>query len=277
MSGLTAPDPASTIPRVERGLSVAIACRNNERTIGRTLESVRGLAAEIVAVDSGSTDGTIGILEAHGARIIRSEWLGYGPTKQLAAGACRGEWILHLDSDESLEDDLREAVRRAIGTTDGAVSGWWVNRRVWHRGRPLRHALQPEWRLRLARRGSASWQGLEPHPSLVMLDGRAGTSRLGGHLRHDAWESFEAQGAKALEHARSAAAAMRAAGVRGSVGRLLTAPLSSAMKHLVLKRAWLDGAPGVMAAYTMIVYTTMKHLYLLERTMLDDEAHEGPK
>jgi glycosyltransferase involved in cell wall biosynthesis len=68
-------------------LSVAIVCRNNEATIGRTLESVRGLGAEIVAVDSGSVDGTIGLLEAAGARIIRSDWKGFFATKQLALDA----------------------------------------------------------------------------------------------------------------------------------------------------------------------------------------------
>ena len=58
-------------------LSVSIVCKNSESTIGRTLESVAGLATEIVAVDSGSTDGTIALLEQHKARIIRSPWLGY--------------------------------------------------------------------------------------------------------------------------------------------------------------------------------------------------------
>lgn len=259
---------------MEPGLSVAIPCRNNERTIARTLESLQGLADEIVAVDSGSTDGTIAILEAHNARIIRSEWLGYGPTKQLAADSCAHEWVLHLDSDESLEGPLRESVRSAVAANDPAVSGHWLNRRVYYRDRPLRHALQPEWRLRLVRRDAASWQGLEPHPSLVMREPGAKTSRLRGNLRHDAWETYEAQGAKALQHARDAAIAMRAAGKRGSTGRLLVSPLSAAMKHLVLKRAWLDGAPGMMAAYTMIVYTTMKHIFLLERTLFDDERRD---
>src|SRR5690606_18481587 len=84
---------AATLP-----LSVAIVCRNNERTIGRTLESVRGMAAEIVAVDSGSTDGTIDLLEQAGARVIRSEWLGHVKTKQMALEACSQEWVLCLDS-----------------------------------------------------------------------------------------------------------------------------------------------------------------------------------
>ena len=91
-------------------LSVAIVCRNNDATIGRTLESVAGLAAEVVAVDSGSTDGTIPLLERHGARVIRSDWKGHVATKQMALEACVQEWVLCIDSDESLQPDLKRAV-----------------------------------------------------------------------------------------------------------------------------------------------------------------------
>src|SRR4029077_4245626 len=94
--------PAGTLDN----LSVAIVCKDNAATIGRTLDSVRGLAGEIVAVDSGSTDGTIGMLDAAGARVIRSEWLGHVKTKQKAMEACTRDWVLCLDSDESLEPEL---------------------------------------------------------------------------------------------------------------------------------------------------------------------------
>ena len=84
-------------------LSVSIVCKDNASTIGRTLESVKGLvgaAGEIVAVDSGSTDGTIAMLEAAGARVVRSAWMGHVKTKQFALEQCAREWVLCLDSDE---------------------------------------------------------------------------------------------------------------------------------------------------------------------------------
>src|SRR5258705_12320300 len=95
-------------------LSIAIVCRNNEGTIGRTLESVAGLGAETVAVDSGSTDGTIGLLERHGARVRRSEWKGHVATKQMALDACAQPWVLALDSDESLTAELRASVDASL-------------------------------------------------------------------------------------------------------------------------------------------------------------------
>ncbi|MEO0631963.1 MAG: glycosyltransferase, partial [Planctomycetota bacterium] len=85
-------------------LSVAIVCKNNADTIGRTLDSVRHLddSMEIVAVDSGSTDDTKPMLREAGARVIESDWLGFVKTKNKALAECTGEWVLALDSDESV-------------------------------------------------------------------------------------------------------------------------------------------------------------------------------
>src|SRR5690349_21290144 len=135
-------------------LSVSIICKNSESTIGRTLESIAGLATEIVAVDSGSADGTIPLLERHNARIIRSPWLGYVKTKQLALDYCSGPWVLCLDSDESPLPDLAAAIRGAVEADDPQAAGYRVNRKVYYRDRPLDHVWQPEWRLRLVRKVS---------------------------------------------------------------------------------------------------------------------------
>nr|MCU0689137.1 glycosyltransferase [Phycisphaerales bacterium] len=104
-------------------LSVSIVCKNNEATIERTLRSVHGLAGEIVAVDSGSTDGTIAMLERYGARVYREAWQGHVRTKQRAMDLCTRGWVLHLDSDESLEPGLRASVRRALADERAAGGG----------------------------------------------------------------------------------------------------------------------------------------------------------
>jgi glycosyltransferase involved in cell wall biosynthesis len=144
----SAPDPVA-------GLSVTIVCCNNEATIGRTLDSVRGLAGEIVAVDSGSTDGTLELLRDAGARIIHQPWLGFVAQKQFALEQCQGAWVLHLDSDESIDAAMAESIRAMIVRDDPAVAGGWCNRMTYYAGHPLRHAWQPEWRLRLVRRERA--------------------------------------------------------------------------------------------------------------------------
>lgn len=242
-------------------LSVAIVCKNNASTIGRTLESVRDLAGEIVAVDSGSTDGTIEMLELDGARVIRSEWLGHVRTKQKALEACSREWVLCLDSDESAEPDLAASIRSALAATP-AHSGFAVNRVTYYRGSPLRHVWQPEWRTRLVKRTQAKWGGFDPHDVLDVTSGSVG--RLSGWLRHDSFPTFAEHMRKQWHHATTMAQSLHAAGVRGSYLRLLTSPTGAMLKQLVLKRGFLDGYPGWLAAASTAVAAMIKHATLIE-------------
>ncbi|MEM8757687.1 MAG: glycosyltransferase family 2 protein [Planctomycetota bacterium] len=256
-------------------LSVAIVCKNNAETIGRTLDSVAGLADEIVAVDSGSTDQTIPMLEAAGARVIRSDWLGFVKTKNKALAECDGDWVLALDSDESVLPELAESIRAALDEP-AERDGFLVNRKVFYRGRPLNHAWQPEWRLRLVRRGLFHWIGLDPHDHLAPIGEARRIARLAGDLRHDSIDrGFAVFLEKQARHARTMAGSMHAEGQRGSVGKLVTRPPMAMIKQIVLKRCFLDGTPGWLAAGSVAVSTAMKYAVLLEKT--HDERKEDPE
>ncbi len=253
-------------------LSVAIVCKNSDATIGRALDSVAALSPEIIAVDSGSVDGTIGLLEKHGARVIRTEWRGHVATKQMALEACTGAWVLSLDSDESLEPDLQRAVAETVGR-DGGADAYEVNRKVFYRGRPLNFAWQPEHRLRLVRRGMARWAGMDPHDKLELLSGTPGLLR--GDLRHDTIPSFGEFLAKQAVHARTMAQSMIREGHRGSLMKLVTSPPGAFLKQLMVKQAWRDGWPGWLAAASTAAATLMKHASLIELSRTAGEAEKG--
>jgi len=256
-------------------LSVAIVCKDNAATIGRTLDSVRGLvggAGEIVAVDSGSTDGTIGLLDAAGARVIRSEWFGHVKTKQIALEACTRDWVLCLDSYESLEPELAAVIKARLESPAGVnADGFAMNRRVYYKGRALRHVWQPEWRLRLVRRGAARWAGLDPHDWLELLPGRK-CERLSGVLRHDSFPTFAEHMRKQWGHATTMAKSLHAAGKRGSYVRLVCSPTGAMFKQLVLKRGVLDGYPGWLAAASTAVGALIKHSTLIELDRADEQV-----
>ncbi len=252
-------------------MSVSIVCKNSEHTIGRTLDSVRGLAEEIVAVDSGSTDGTIELLKAHNAVVIESEWLGYKETKQFAMERCSSPWILSLDSDESLEPELAQSIRTAITSESPDVRGYEMNRKVWWAGGPLNYAWQPEWRLRLVRRGEAHWVGRNPHDRLELIDRTARTARISGDMRHDAFTSMEDYLRKNLAHSVVGAQNHFQDGRRGSRRRLLTSPIGAWMKQMAIRQAWRDGWRGWAAASATASATMMKHLILLELSRRDSE------
>lgn len=244
-------------------LAAAIVCKNNEGTIVRTLESVAPLCREIVAVDSGSTDGTIGLLEKFGARVIRSAWLGHVKTKQMALEACTQEWAFCIDSDESILPDLGESIKGALASVRPEIGGFMINRKVFYRGVPLNYAWQPEWRCRLVRRGAAAWGGIDPHDVLSVKQGETG--RLRGTLRHDSFETFMEQLGKQVRYAEIQAQGMLAEGHKGSPINLLVSPGAAFLKQLILKRAFLDGRPGWMAAACTAAQALMKHVALLEK------------
>lgn len=250
-------------------LSVAIVCKNSEATIARTLESVAGLATEIVAIDSGSTDGTLALLERHGARITRTHWRGHVATKQLALDACTQPWVLSLDSDESLTEPLRRSIEQEVPDAGPGVAGFIVNRKVFYRDRPLNFAWQPEPRLRLVRRGSAAWTGMDPHDRLNLLPGGT-TVKLAGDLRHDSIGTFSEFLAKQAAHSRTMAQSMYSTGKRGSIWKLLTSPPGALLKQLILKQAWRDGRPGWLAAASTAAAALMKHACLIELSRSDN-------
>lgn len=271
------PSPAGPTPGATLPLSVALACRNNAGTIGRLLESLShlapggasggGLPCEVVALDNGSTDGTIEMLDRAGATVIRGQWRGYTKTKQEVMDACTRPWVLNLDSDESLEPGLAAAITEVVRRDDAGVAAYRVNRQTWYRGRPLRHAWQPEWITRLVQRGAGEWTGAEPHARLeVRTSGRI--VDLGGgegeNLRHDSFATFAEHLARQATYSRLGAEALFAEGKRGSYVRLLTSPAGAFLKQVVLKRAFLDGTPGWLAAATTAAGALMKHAILIE-------------
>ncbi|CAN5784390.1 N/A [soil metagenome] len=254
-------------------ITAAIVCKDNAATIGRTLASLRGVCGSIVAVDSGSCDATVAMLEEAGARVIHSPWLGHVKTKQLALEACATPWALCIDSDESIEPDLATAIARGVENAPESVAGFLVNRKVYYRGRPLKYAWQPEWRCRLVRPARARWGGVDPHDVLSVTDGS--TRKLKGTLRHDSFETFMQQLGKQVSYARLQADGMHAAGTRATKFNLLVSPGAAFLKQLVLKRAFMDGGAGWMAAACAGAQALMKHVALLELEQIEALSRNG--
>jgi len=166
---------------------VCVITLNEEATLERCLRSVDGLADEIIVVDSGSTDRTCGIAVAAGARVVEQAFLGHIKQKQVALDLARGHWVLSLDADEWLDEDLRSSVEAALGAeAPEDLAGYEFNRQPFYLGRWIDHSgWTPEWKVRLVRRIRARWTGYDPHDRLE-VDGR--TARLPGRLRHEPYE-----------------------------------------------------------------------------------------
>jgi len=246
-------------------LAVAITTMNSTRTIERTLRSVEPIAARIVVVDSGSTDGTIELCRSMGAEVVHRDWEGPAKQRQFAIDECAAhKWVLLLDSDESLEPQLQSSIADTVRADDPKYVGWSLNRKVWLLGDWLHHTFQPEWRLRLVRGRAGRVMGVGPEGrgghDRILVDGRQG--RLDGDCRHDSWADLREMCLRNLAYAERAAEYNPSG---GSILHLLFSPPAALLKQLVIKRGFLDGRRGVIAAGAMASATLIKHLFIAHR------------
>jgi len=95
-------------------LSVVVLTKNEEENLPRALRSVRSLADELIVLDSGSTDGTVKVAESFGAKVFKREFDDFASQRNYALSLARGEFVLFLDADEELSEELRESVKREL-------------------------------------------------------------------------------------------------------------------------------------------------------------------
>ncbi|HJW03926.1 MAG TPA: glycosyltransferase family 2 protein [Azospira sp.] len=217
-------------------------------------------ADEIVIVDSGSSDATLEIAVRHGARVIRQEWLGFGPQKQFAVSQARHDWVFCIDADEKVTPELALAIEAAL--REPRFQAYRVPRCNRFLGRFLRHGEgYPDWNLRLFHRDHARWSDDRVHEH-VQTTGAVGA--LAGDLLHDSAETLESYLAKQNRYTSLAAEAALEAGKRTGVGRLLLSPLFRFFKFYVLRRGFLDGMPGLVHTLIGCMNSFTKYAKMLD-------------
>ena len=243
-------------------LSVAIITRNAASQLGGCLASV-AFAEEVVVVDSGSTDGTIELARRHGAHIIAKEWLGFGPQKQFAVEAASHDWVLCMDADEKLSEDLRDSIIAELKAPRGFVYAMpRCNRFLGHW---LRHGEgYPDWSVRLFHRKHAHWGNEVVHEKVVTT---LPIIRLRGDLLHDSAETLEKYLDKQNRYTSLQAESLRAAGRRASLLQLVFSPSLRFVKFYLFRLGFLDGVAGLVhiAIGCMNTFNKYAKLKALER------------
>ena len=240
-------------------LSAVLITHDAASQIEPCLESLK-FADEILVVDSASSDETRAIAERHGARVIEKEWLGFGRQKQFAADQAKHEWVLSVDADERVSEELAASIRAALENPLTPVHR--MARRNRFLGRWLRHGEgYPDWSARLFDRRAARWSDDAVHEKLL-FGVTPGT--LEGDLLHESAEDLAKYLAKQNRYTSLAARQLHERGARASVLRMLASPLVRFVKFYLLRLGFLDGIPGLVHISIGCMNSFLKYAKLAE-------------
>ncbi len=249
-------------------LSLVVITRNEEDNLAECLDSA-AWCDEIVIVDDGSTDSTRDIARRYTDRVYERELDRFGRQKQFAIEQATCDWILVLDADERVTDELARGIRAVVEADDAAFDGYQLRRLTWLFGEPVTFS---GWykcvHLRLFRRGRARFVDRRVHEYPVLTaNGRQGS--LPGHLDHYTYADLDELRSKRERYSSLAAADWFDAGRRVSWLNALWwvggVPLAAFVRELLVQGGWRGGRTGWRIARLAMAsdYLTVRRLWAL--------------
>jgi glycosyltransferase involved in cell wall biosynthesis len=243
-------------------LSVVIVCKNEAGIIGHTLKSLKGLTDDIIVYDNGSTDDTIDIVRQQGARLIEGGWEGFGKTKHKATMLAKYDWVLSLDADEPIDEELKQSLGEM--NFNDASTVYSLRFKNFFGNKWLRFG---EWggdkHVRLFNRKSVNWDDAPVHERLVILPNTK-VKTLPGHVLHQTARDVEEYSQKISGYATLNAEKYFRQGKKASWFRIRFSPLFSFIQNYFLKLGFLDGSAGYTCARMTAHYTFLKYSRLRE-------------
>ncbi|MBI4889661.1 MAG: glycosyltransferase family 2 protein [Acidobacteria bacterium] len=236
-------------------ISATIITYNEERNLPRAIESLR-CCDEILIVDSGSTDRTVELAQKFGARVLEANWRGYAGQKNYASDQAAYDWILSIDADEALSEDL-EAEIWQLKKNGSGYDAYTVPRLAQYLGRWILYSgWYPDRKIRLFNRAKAKWVGEYVHESVVS-EGRIG--ELQGNLLHYTCGSLSEHMKTMDRYTTLAAEEIVARKKNCGYRHLLFDPGWTFFKTYVVQRGFLDGVEGLAIAQMAALYTFLKY------------------
>jgi len=243
-------------------LTVLIPCRNEAANILACIESVRGVADEILVADSLSTDETLEIVRRTGCcRIIEREFVNHADFKNWAIPQAAHPWVLVVDADERMTAALAAEIREILNRDDPSKDAYCVRFQGYFLGHPIRHCgWNRSTTLRLFRRDVCRYGPARVHELLQVSPDRVGTLR--GKFLHYTARSLTQWTLKQERYAAIWAEDRRAAGRRTSRLGILIRPVLRFLQLYVIRGGFLDGTPGLILCMSYAFYTYQKYANL---------------
>lgn len=260
-------------------LSVVIVAQDEERTIGRVLDSVKSIADEIIVVDSGSSDNTVEIAKSYGAQCHYKPWQGYAAQKNFAISLASSAWILSLDADEMLTDalafEINDVVSKLYCSNIPEFRGYLIPRILYIGSSAITHGgFYPDAQLRLFQAGKGAFKLRMVHESIT-VNGKVG--RLKNPMLHYAYADLAAFEKAMDKYARLSAQEFASRGNYGWRASLVNQwfhPWWTFFYKYVIRGGFLDGAIGLKVNWIYRDYVRKKIVYLREALLSNGNAKD---
>ncbi len=241
-------------------LSVAIITKNEEDRLPDCLGSVV-FAEEVVVVDSGSTDRTVAIAKECGAKVFEEAWHGFGPQKQMAIDNCSNDWVLVLDADERVSEELAGEIAQVLGENAPLVA-YSVPRKNYFCGRWLKHAgWWPDRVVRLFLKDKARMSQRLVHEA---VETEGPVADLSSPLIHFANKGLEQTLDKVNKYSTAGAEELYGKGKSATVFKAILRAKWAFFHNYILRRGILDGPEGFVMAISDFMNVFFKYAKLRE-------------
>jgi glycosyltransferase involved in cell wall biosynthesis len=243
-------------------ISVVVITLNEEKNIGRCIDSVQEIADEIVVVDSFSTDRTEEICHEMGVRFIQNRFEDYVKQHEFADKQVTNNYILTLDADESLSPELVESIKNVKKYLKN--DGYFMNRMTNYCGKWIKHSdWYPDKKLRLYDKTKGKWVGKKVHERFILVEGTS-TGFLKGDILHYSFYTIDEHIFQANKFSTLGAQGLYESGKKVSLFRIFFSPTIKFIRNYILKLGFLDGFYGfvicrIAAFETFLKYTKARH------------------
>lgn len=242
-------------------LSVGIITFNEEKILGKTLESVKSIADEIVIVDSFSTDKTVEIASNYGARIFNEEWHGFGLQKNFVIDKCRGKWVLLIDADEVLSEELVKTIKKILdGNSNYDV--YEINRCSVCFGKEIKYGgWSGQYATRLFKNGDVKVSESLVHEEFITEKKKG---KLKEKIYHHTYITLEDYFKRFNRYTTLGALEYYKRGKHASWASIALNPVYKFFRMYFVRLGFLDGIEGLLLAVVSANYSMVKYFKLRE-------------
>lgn len=256
-------------------ISACIICFNEKDNTLKCLNSLRWVD-EIIIVDSFSTDGTAEMCRSFADEVkdkikvefIQNKWPGFVNQKNYALSLATNDWIISLDSDETVSDELRTEIEELWNTdAPNTYAGFYIPRQTFYLGKWIKHGgWYPDYKLRLFMKSLSKWDGIDPHDKVVLLEGE--TKKLNHPIIHRNYVNLSDQLRTINNFSSVSSEALLKAGKKFSLINLIFRPPIKFIETYFCKLGFLDGLAGFIISANSAFYVFNKYAKMWEKRLL---------